>query len=233
MGTYGAGIFQDDVAADVRAAFLEQLAAGVAPPEATRAVADMYGAALADSEDGPVVWLALAATQWEYGALDPRVRDRALAVIASGADLARWLDSPLLGRRKAVLERLAVKLRSPAPRFRRPRRPKPMDVPGRSVAAPNGQAVATVYALPPHQELGQPRSQVILELETPSGRGGGHAAVFLCEWDAVGLRWTDSDSLEISFPAGTLYLDRRAPAGQPKGQVCFAGRSVAVSYVEH
>lgn len=139
MGAYSTGIFDDDVAADVREQFLDLLRQGTAPTAATRSLIEARQDAIDDADDGPVVWLALAATQWEYGCLQARVRDRALKVLATGVDLSRW-SGPSAQRRRDVLDKLKDKLLSPQPKFRRPRRMAPKPLPAKKSISPDGQA---------------------------------------------------------------------------------------------
>ena len=62
---------------------------------------------------GPIIWLALAALQLQRKELQPNVREHALAVIDSGADLSRWeaegKPEDIEGR-KRVLEELKSRL---------------------------------------------------------------------------------------------------------------------------
>jgi hypothetical protein len=118
MSASGTGIFDDDVACDVRAQFLRLVHDGQTPAAATRTVLRDWRAGLADAEDGPVIWLALAAVQCRHGCLEPRVRTRALAAIDNESDLAHWRSTgkPRLVRsRAAVLARLRAKLAAPPP----------------------------------------------------------------------------------------------------------------------
>jgi hypothetical protein len=114
MGTWGTALFADDTASDNRDAYLRLVASGLTGPEATE-------------DEGPVFWLALAATQWQCGRLEARGKARALKTIANGSSLGRWSaqeDAQALLRRKAVLEKLDARLRSPQPsakKFRKPR----------------------------------------------------------------------------------------------------------------
>ena len=39
-----------------------------------------------DEDEGPLFWLALADTQWEYGRLTEPVREKALQLLAQGVD---------------------------------------------------------------------------------------------------------------------------------------------------
>lgn len=123
MGTWGPAIFSDDTACDVRDAYKQLIAEGVADEAATermisRWVEDPAGD---DDEDTVVFWLALAATQSQLGRLDDRVRDRAVALIGAGDDLARWREMGLEKKRRQHLERLRSKLLGPQPKPKKPR----------------------------------------------------------------------------------------------------------------
>jgi len=114
MGTWGAGLFSDDTALDVRNSYRDCLADGLEGPSATDKVLAEFRDSLDDPDDGPPFWLALAATQRRYGRLEQRVRDRALAIIDNGADLARFAENPRLQRtRSQVLKKLRDQLCSP------------------------------------------------------------------------------------------------------------------------
>ena len=128
MGAWGTAIFADDVAGDVRDAYRQLVADGFTGPEATDQLLREWKEVLADEDDAPLFWLGLAATQWQYGRLEARVKARALKTIANGSSLGLWSEEGgerALRQRKAVLEKLAVRLRSPQPapkRFRKPRK---------------------------------------------------------------------------------------------------------------
>jgi hypothetical protein len=137
MGTWGQGIFQDDLAADVRAAWEAALAEGLGTDEATarviRSVRPPRGPNLGQfrdsfEDDDKVFWLALAAAQSERGRLQPEIRERALAIIEAGGDLDRpervEAGPVAIGRRRRALEQLAAKLRGPQPKPSRPRCPR-------------------------------------------------------------------------------------------------------------
>lgn len=105
MGTFGAGIYDDDVAQDARDAFLELLDEGLDEEAATRRFRRSWSGPLKDSDDGPVVWYALADTQWSLGRLLDQVRDEAVRRIDAEAGLDRWRDAgpkPLAQRRKVL-----------------------------------------------------------------------------------------------------------------------------------
>ncbi|WP_320669905.1 DUF4259 domain-containing protein [Patulibacter defluvii] len=91
MGAWGTGIFDDDLAADVRGDWEDALASGDSPERATTRLIDDYAEEVAgDRAIAAAFWIALAAVQLDDDTLDPDVRDRAIAAIDSGDDLERW-----------------------------------------------------------------------------------------------------------------------------------------------
>lgn len=128
MGSWGASIFSDDTAADVRDEFTDLIGEGLTPRDATRRLIQSHADTLSDREDDAVAfWLGLATTQWKLGRLLPMVRKRALAIITSGADLRRWEGLPpgFLKERGKHLAGLREKLLGPMPAPRKvPRRRK-------------------------------------------------------------------------------------------------------------
>ncbi|GAA0902085.1 hypothetical protein [Virgisporangium aurantiacum] len=116
MGTWGPGLFSDDLACDVRGDYRRLIEDGVDDAEATSRILAQHLGEPADSDDGPVVWLALAITQSTVGRLDPLVQARALEVIDSGIGLDRWVGDPgLLAKRLAVLAKVRAQLVGPQP----------------------------------------------------------------------------------------------------------------------
>lgn len=114
MGTWGAGIFADDVAVDLRDHYRDLIGEGRATVEATDELLRIWSEELADPDTERVIWLALAATQVRIGRLEDRVRDRALAIIDSGEDLPRWREDPKAARdRDRVLAELRADLSGP------------------------------------------------------------------------------------------------------------------------
>lgn len=116
MGVWGTGIFQDDTASDLRDEYKSLIGEGLDPSAAKTRILEAYKSSFADPAASCVVWLALAALQWQLGHLDSETRERALHVINSGSDLARWDADPKdRARRKAVLEKLRDHITSPQP----------------------------------------------------------------------------------------------------------------------
>src|SRR5256885_9011700 len=110
MGAWGTALFSDDVACDVRDHYRQLLEDGVEDSAATRLTVEKFASYLEET-DG-VALIAFAVTQSKVGRLEPAVRDRALAIIDAGADLAVWeRENPkLLSKRRAALEKARAQL---------------------------------------------------------------------------------------------------------------------------
>lgn len=142
MSYSGAGLYDDDAGHDARSRYRELVADGHPGDAATDALVAEWGDALLDRDEAAAFWLALADTQWKVGRLEDRVRDRALALIASGGDLTRFdHDRRLHERRAKVLSDLEAQLRSPQ------RKPTRIKKPFRSVS-PVGVGDVFWFALP-------------------------------------------------------------------------------------
>ncbi|MFO0904050.1 MAG: hypothetical protein U0939_13685 [Pirellulales bacterium] len=128
MGTWGGGIYEDDEAQDAREANREILRSGLDDAQATDKFLKEWKAPLKDSDDGPVIWFALADAQWTLGRLDPRVRDAAIRLIDDESSLDRWKEAgdKALAKRRKVLLALREKLLSPQPPRKKLRIEKPV-----------------------------------------------------------------------------------------------------------
>lgn len=116
MGTWGVGLYQDDVTCDIKEEYLNRLRIGYSNIEATQEVIDYNMDSIEDEEEGPLFWFALADIQWRYGRLLLEVKEEALRCIKSGEDLERWKENPQqYKKRKLVLEELEERLNSPQP----------------------------------------------------------------------------------------------------------------------
>lgn len=82
---------------------------GVPDEEAVQRLLDTYTQALTDVDEGPVVWLALAVSQSRLGRPDGQARALALDMIDGGAELARWVGTPQVARRRAVLNKVRAR----------------------------------------------------------------------------------------------------------------------------
>jgi hypothetical protein len=112
------------VACDIRDHYRQLLEDSVEDSAATRLTLEQFERHL--EEPDSVALIALAVTQSKLGRLESDVRDRALALIDAGADLAVWQreNRKLLPKRRAVLEKARAQLAGPQPARRRLRPPK-------------------------------------------------------------------------------------------------------------
>ena len=115
MGTWGAAIFADDDASDVKADFRHFLADAQSLEGATDAIVEDYGASFADLAGNTAFWLGLGLTQWRMGRLDPRVKEAVLAIIDGGLDLAKWEGSPDRSKRAGALAKARAQILSALP----------------------------------------------------------------------------------------------------------------------
>lgn len=130
MGAWGAAIFQDDDAEDLRAEYRMILADAQSDAAATDAAVRNYDASLERPQETTAFWLALALIQWRMGRLDPRVRDTALRIIDDGLDLAKWEASALRSKRAAALKKARQTIASPPPPAKPLPKPLPLQLPG-------------------------------------------------------------------------------------------------------
>ncbi|MGC4034012.1 MAG: hypothetical protein QM754_20215 [Tepidisphaeraceae bacterium] len=98
-----------DLAIDVRSVYDDHLTAGESHGMATAAVFATFRNVLDDPDDGPVVFLAIAAIQLRERAVLEPIRDAAIALITSGdAQKAyRPADANISRDRKVALNQLA------------------------------------------------------------------------------------------------------------------------------
>jgi hypothetical protein len=105
-------LFDADLAADVRTAFENRIKKSSSLEETTTFVLKKFKFALEDTDDEPIIFLALAALQLEQGEIQAQVRARALEIIDSGQDLQRWeeANTEMFEARKQVLLDLKAKI---------------------------------------------------------------------------------------------------------------------------
>lgn len=183
MGYSGAGLYDDDAGADVRNRFRELVADGMRAQDATDALVEEWGGALDDHDEACAFWLALADTEWRLGRLEDRVRDRALGIIASGEDLARFEhDARLLKDRRKVLDGLAERLATPQ------RAPVRIRQPFRSQSP---VAVGDVFSF----ELPDSRLIYLRSVDLVGDERDNHPTVEVLDWEGKGTP-TDPATLQ-------------------------------------
>lgn len=116
MGAWGAKLYEDDTALDVKDRF-DDLRKGKTVDEVTKELIDEYSCAMDDIYCAPAFWFALADTQWNLGRLLPEVKEQALSWLDRGGDLSIWQEeNPTLAiTREKALRELRQKLNSPQP----------------------------------------------------------------------------------------------------------------------
>jgi hypothetical protein len=114
MGTWGTGLYSDDLACDLRDEYRDLVAEGASADAVVDALLGEYADSSTDQDEAGVFWLTLADVSWRLGRLQPRVLERALVLIESGQDLDRWTGRDR-SKREAVLRTLRAKLLSPQP----------------------------------------------------------------------------------------------------------------------
>lgn len=121
MGAWGPGLYQDDVALDVRDYYKDQLHRGKEGEQITQELIEQNSDMLEDPDDGPVFWLALADVQWKMGRLEDMVKKNALNIIEGNVDLKRCQSEDLknIKKRMCVLSELKERLLNPQPEMKR------------------------------------------------------------------------------------------------------------------
>ena len=121
MGAWGPGLYQDDVALDVRDYYKDQLHRGKEGEQITQELIAQNSDILEDPDDGPVFWLALADVQWKMGRLENVVKQNALNIIDENVDLMRWQheEPGCVKKRLHMLSELKEKLLSPQPEMKK------------------------------------------------------------------------------------------------------------------
>ena len=118
MGAFGAAIFSDDFACDIRDEFKELIGDGMTSEEATKFLIASNADSLSDEDEASIFWLSLAATQWKTGRMVEATKQKALGIINTGSDLIRWEvegGKKLVAKRQKELIKLREQLLSPQP----------------------------------------------------------------------------------------------------------------------
>jgi len=222
MGTSGTALYSDDTASDVRDEFVELLSRLRDPAQTTSRLLRSWKERIADTDDGPVFWLALAETQWKYGCLDQAVKSRAIEVIDKESDLHRW-EGVDLKRRRANLIALKSKLLSEQPKARIPKVRQAVEVPSSKVLSPDQRALATAYPLGASPIPSAPRMQVLVEMTSSGSRGGGGVFLATCEYTEVQLDWLGPETLRISYPSQSVVVSQSE-------STFYYGRTIQIVY---
>lgn len=105
-------LYQEDIAEDIKKNYLELLRSGKTNEEATEVLLRWYHEFIIYDEEGELFWYVLADTQWRYGRLNQKVKEKALKYIESDAILNSWHENPNWSK---MLEELKKEITSPMP----------------------------------------------------------------------------------------------------------------------
>lgn len=93
MGAWGTSLYANDSACDLRGDYLEKLKEGKSNLDATQELIIEHQESIADPEEGPLFWFALADTQWNYGRLLPEIQEKAIYYLHLPEEQERWRES--------------------------------------------------------------------------------------------------------------------------------------------
>lgn len=94
MGAWGTSLYSNDSACDIRGDYMELLKTGKTNAEAENILIENNQGYIADPEEAPLFWFALADMQWNYGRLTPEVKAKALFYLQNrDAEMERWRES--------------------------------------------------------------------------------------------------------------------------------------------
>ena len=122
MGTWGVAIFSDDLASDIRDAYVDMLSVGYDDQTAEQQIIAEFYPSIENTREEPIFWFALAAVEWKYGRLSDCVKSSALACIEEKTDLPYWNERDR-SKREKVLADLAQKLRQTPPERKKVKKP--------------------------------------------------------------------------------------------------------------
>jgi len=123
MGSWGTGILEDDLAADIYDSYMDMLDSKKAHQEIRKELENNYHECIEDEEEQYSYWLGLAKAQWECGILEKDVHQIVNEFIDSDVSLSLWgaedeKDYSARKKKLAQFQRTISKVKS------KPRKPK-------------------------------------------------------------------------------------------------------------
>ena len=115
MGTWGAGLYQNDAALDVQSVYRDCKKVGFRGGDLASVVLETGAIDSAGRGDAAPGYLALADLLWKDGMLTDEVRRTALRIIGDASLHPQWDDPALNKKQRAVFDALATKLKSRQP----------------------------------------------------------------------------------------------------------------------
>ena len=128
MGVWSSSLYGNDTTSDVRDTYMsflqDQLSNDAAYENTQEKMHELIG-----GDEEPLLWFALAETQWKVGRLTPQVKEKALAWIDKKGGLEPWLEYGGSGKGwLRTLEKLKQKLESPMPPEKKIKKPEEIDM---------------------------------------------------------------------------------------------------------
>lgn len=126
MGTWGTGLYSNDTAEDIKE-MCKEIFPFVSVDEGNWIIFEEYKDLLEmDSVDNNYAsfWYALSDWQWKHGMLRDDIRDKTIKLLESYAGIEEWEESGSksdVKKRKAVMDKLLLKLKSPQPDLKKPK----------------------------------------------------------------------------------------------------------------
>jgi hypothetical protein len=115
MGAWGTGLYQSDVAADVRTVYRDRKKLGFSGSDLGAIVLETVGGASVDSEDGALAQLALADLLYKDRMLPKTLQLTALRIIKSENLSARFEDKASRTKHRKMLDALGARLSTAMP----------------------------------------------------------------------------------------------------------------------
>jgi hypothetical protein len=112
-----AALVNSDLARDVRAELVRHFTAGASIANATVQTLAEFRDVLADPNEGPVIFLAVAMFQLDHDQLQSFIRDAAVDLIESGEAESAWkaTESGVRQQRRALLQQFLTLLKEATP----------------------------------------------------------------------------------------------------------------------
>lgn len=108
-------IYNYEFASDVKYEYIESLREGYTNEEAYNRILTSFASALEDSDDAPVIWIALADTMWDVGRLTEEVRSKVKSFMKNEKDYIHTEDAERECKLQQVLAKYIKKIDGPMP----------------------------------------------------------------------------------------------------------------------
>ena len=119
MGYWGVGLYENDMAMDVKDFLIEQMEKGKPINKIEKMLLQEYQFLEGDIVEESSFWLALADTEWNYGQLTAIAKEKAFDFLTLEKSRGLFKENPTLFlQRKQVCMELEKKLQSPQPKIK-------------------------------------------------------------------------------------------------------------------